>query len=144
MAVDIKDESGIEAEVLNLLAEQNELAIQEQALFSNPEFTAFIDRQKEVNAKLASFWKELESKMIEAGLKSVKGKWGYVTIADRTDYKVADIELLPPKFIKKVADTDKIKNYYKLEGKLPKGVEMKHSQHLTKRIKSQEEIENGK
>ena len=72
--------------------------------------------------------------MIEHDIKSLKGDWGSLTIAERTNFKV-DLDNLPTKFVKKVADTTKIATAYKLDGKLPKGVETSTTKYLTKRIK---------
>jgi hypothetical protein len=89
---------------------------------------------KEAQEKINSTWKEVETVMIENDIKSIKGDFGSLTIAERTNYK-ADLDVLPAKFIKKVADTTKIATYAKLEDKLPKGVTISTTKYLTKRIK---------
>jgi len=137
----------LEGEIVSAIATEGQLSVEVDALetelrTSDPKFQLFIEKQAElrqVQAKNAEIWKKIESDMIENNVKSIKGDWGYVTIADRTDYVVEDLTLLPAKFIKKVADNSKINSYIKLEGKLPKGVEEKHKQYLTKRIKAPKE-----
>lgn len=86
--------------------------------------------QDEINAT----WKQVESAMIGNDIKSIKGDWGSITIAEKNNFK-ADLDILPSKFIKKVADTTKIGTFFKLEGTLPKGVELSKTKYLTKRIK---------
>lgn len=89
---------------------------------------------KETQDKINATWKQVETVMIENDIKSIKGDFGSLTIAERTNYK-ADLDVLPAKFIKKVADTTKIATFAKLEGKLPKGVTTSITRFLTKRIK---------
>lgn len=93
-----------------------------------------ISSLKETQDKINATWKQVETAMIENDIKSIKGDFGSLTIAERTNYK-ADLDVLPAKFIKKVADTTKIGTYHKLEDKLPKGVTISTTKYLTKRIK---------
>lgn len=128
-------EEAVSAEVKALVVQQHDLAVKTDAMMNNPEFKAFRELQAAVNDKAAEVWKSIETRMIEAGIKNVKGEWGYITIAEKNNFVVADLRLVPTKFIKKVADTTKIGQAYKLEGKLPKGVLMTTTKYLTKGIK---------
>lgn len=93
-----------------------------------------ISSLKEAQEQINATWKQVETAMIDNDIKSIKGDFGSLTIAERTNYK-ADLDQLPAKFIKKVADTTKIATFAKLEGKLPKGVTTSSTKYLTKRIK---------
>lgn len=93
-----------------------------------------IARLKETQDKLNAEWKQVEEVMITNDIKSIKGEWGSLTIAERLNWKV-DFDQLPKKFIKKVADTKKISDSFRLEGKPPKGAEPSYTKYLTKRIK---------
>lgn len=128
-------EEAVNAEVKALVAQQNELTAKADAMMNNPEFKAFRELQAAVNEKAAKVWKSVEIQMIENNVKSVKGDWGWITIAERPNYVVPDIKLLPAKFIKKVADTKKIGDTYTLENKLPKGVVLSVTKYLTKGLK---------
>jgi hypothetical protein len=129
-----KAEDIIQSEVSDVLALQKTVEEMEQELAKNEVFQNFLTKQKEARTQIDATWKKVEEQMIEHNVKSIKGEWGSITIAERTNYK-ADLDLLPSKFIKKVADTAKIATYAKLENKLPKGVTTSLTKYLTKRIK---------
>lgn len=124
---DTKDTQAIiESDVLDVQKQQAELAQLQQALNDNPEFTRFMELNKAVNTKMAEVRKHIEGVMIPAYVvgkidKKIEGDWGFVTIKEDT---VLDTNLaeLPNKFIKKVADTTKIRKTLDLEGKPIKGV----------------------
>jgi hypothetical protein len=109
------------------------------ALSENPQFVKFMQFQKEFSDKSSEVFKKLEEQMIASGIKSVKGDWGYLTIAERTDIKVIDETKLPKKFFKKQVDSKKLNEAVKLSGKLPEGTEKKITKYLTKKIKTQKE-----
>lgn len=126
-----------EKTVAKIVKQQNELQAQELALMANPEFRAFQENQKKINAAIADYWKKVETGMIENNIKSIKGDFGSVTVAERTDFDV-DKELLPAKFYTKVVNTKLIADTYKLTGKAPKGTTPKVKKYLTKRLKAVE------
>lgn len=90
---------------------------------------------KDAETQIKATWKQVESVMIEHDIKSIKGDWGSITIAERTNYKAEDLDAVPSKFLKKALDTNKIAAAFKLENKLPKGITTSVTQYLTKRIK---------
>ena len=90
---------------------------------------------KEVQSKIDDTWKSVEKQMIDNNIKSVKGEWGSLTIAERTNYKAEDIDLVPKKFIKKTLDTKKVSAAEQLTGELPKGITASQTKFLTKRLK---------
>lgn len=142
MADTSDDQTVIEGEVVSALKEEGALQselmkLEEELREVSPQFQTFIEKQAElrmVQAKNSEVWKKVEEQMIQNNIKSIKGDWGSITIAERQNFKI-DLELLPAKFIKKVPDTTKIAASYKLEGKPPKGAEPYTTRYLTKRIK---------
>lgn len=124
----------IQAEVTTVLNLEKSVADIEKELMENVQFRDFLEKQKTAQSAIAATWKKIEEQMIENDVKSIKGEWGSITIAERTNYKT-DLDELPAKFIKRVADTTKIASYAKLENKLPKGVTTSQTKYLTKRIK---------
>ena len=129
-----KPEQEIQDVVTGVIELQQSLQTLEDQLAENEVFQSFLTKQKQAQAEIASTWKMVEQQMIEHNVKSVKGDWGSITIAERTNYK-ADLTELPSKFVKKVADTAKIQASHALEGKLPKGVTTSTTKYLMKRIK---------
>lgn len=124
----ISTESALSAELVQL----------EQELAEIPKFKEFIAKQaqlRDAQSKSSEIWKRIESQMIDNNIKSIKGDWGSITIAERDNFKASNLELVPRKFIKKTLDTTKISQFYKLEDKLPAGVEHTTSKYLTKRLK---------
>lgn len=130
-----KPEEKIQEVVSGVIELQQSLQDLEAELATNEVFQTFLTKQKQARAEIDATWKTIEQQMIEHDVKSVKGEWGSITIAERTNYKVENLDELPAKFIKKVADTTKIGTYHKLEDKLPKGVTISTTKYLTKRIK---------
>jgi hypothetical protein len=124
----------VNSEVEEVISLQKDLKSLEVQLSTNPVFIALLKRQKELTTQIAEFWKNIEQSMIENDVKSVKGDWGSVTIVERKKWKT-DLDKLPNKFIKKVADEQKIALAYDLEGKVPVGAELSYTKYLTKRIK---------
>lgn len=110
------------------------LANTEKKLEANPEFKKFLELQKEVNKKASEIWKQVEQEMIDNNIKQIKGDFGSLTITERQGWTY-DEEQLPNKFFKKVVDTKKITDTYRLEGKAPKGCEPYTTKYLTKRLK---------
>jgi hypothetical protein len=124
----------IEGEVLTTLDLQKSLEDMQAELMQNEKFRQFLELSKTVPQQIEETWNRIESEMVEHNIKSLKGEWGSITIAERLGWQI-DIDQLPNKFIKKVADTKKISDTYRLEGKAPKGCEPKTTKYLTKRIK---------
>lgn len=106
----------------------------ERAVVLEKEFIEQMYLVNDLQNKAKQFWKEVETAMINSGTKSFKGDWGSITIAEKMAWAV-DLDLLPKKFIKRVADTKKLSDTFRLENKPIKGAEPKYSKYLTKRIK---------
>lgn len=123
----------ISSEVEDLFVLERQLADVEQELMTNETFCKFIDMQKKVKATIDATWKKVEAQMIEHDVKSLKGDWGSLTIAERLGWITTDE--LPAKFYKKIVDTKKLSDTFRLEGKDIKGAVPQYTKYLTKRIK---------
>lgn len=121
------------------LYEEKQLALDEltKQLESNPQFKAFLQARKEFEAFDKEVWKRIESAMIANDIAQIKTNTMTLSIARKNNFKI-DIEKLPERYKKVVADTTKINGIYKLEGRVPQGVKVSHTQYLTKRIKDEE------
>lgn len=124
----------IGSEIKSLLTKEKQLEDMELLLQQNKQFRSFLALQKEVQDQSNIFWKNIEEQMIKYDIKSVSGDWGSVTIAERLNWDINEEEL-PKKFLKKVVDTTKLSNTFRLEGKAPKGASPRYTKYLTKRIK---------
>lgn len=60
---------------------------------------------------------------------------GYITLAERTNYKAEDLSQVDEKYLKQSLDTAKVKAEAVLTGQLPAGVEESKTQYITKKIK---------
>ena len=89
---------------------------------------------KSAQEQIDSEWATVKDLMITHNIKSIKGDWGTLTIAEKLmwDY---DSSQLPAKFFKKVVDTSKMSKYYRLEGKPPKAAFPRVIKFLQRRIK---------
>lgn len=124
----------IQGEVEEVFALERTLEQLEAELSQNEQFRNFLTKQKEAKDQIANTWKHIETAMIENNVKSIKGEWGSITIAERIGFDV-DEDQLPAKFFKKVVDIKRIGDTFKLEGKPIKGAEVKYTKYLNKRIK---------
>jgi hypothetical protein len=81
----------------------------------------------------------IKNAMIEAGVPKIEidmpGLSGYITLAERVNYKCDDPLDVEKKYLKEVLDTDKVKAEVTLTGKLPEGVMETHTQYITKKFK---------
>jgi len=60
---------------------------------------------------------------------------GYITLAERTNYRAEDLEQVAPEYLKSALDTDKVKAQAVLTGALPEGVTESKTQYITKKFK---------
>lgn len=130
-----KAQQVVDEQVSGIVELKNKIDNTETALMENPQFREFLELQKSFNEKSSEVWTKVEQLMIDNGVKSVKGSWGSITLAERTSYKAVDLDKVPRKFIKRTLDTTKVGQSHKLENELPRGVEANHTQYLMKRIK---------
>jgi hypothetical protein len=128
------DNTEIEQEVISLVTEQKDLERKESELMEYPRFGEFIKAQKTFKERSELMWAVIEEQMVTHSIKSIKGDWGSITVAERNGFDIDMVEL-PSKFLKKVADLKKIGDTYKLEGKAPKGTTPKITKYLMRRIK---------
>src|SRR5438552_1012456 len=123
----------IESEVINALSLQKSLDELQTELMANEQFRRFLELSKTVPKQIEETWDRIESAMIENNIKSIKGEYGSITIAEKLAWDTTDE--LPAKFYKKVVDTRKLSDTYRLEGRAPKGATPKMTKYLTKRLK---------
>lgn len=125
-------EDDIKLEATGVVLMQQELELREQEIMQNEEFRTFLQLQRDVNKKAEELWAGIERHMIDNGIKNVKGDWGSLTIAERHSWITTNE--LPKKFTKVVADTKKLTDTFKLEGKEPKGAHLTYKYNLVKRL----------
>jgi predicted DNA binding CopG/RHH family protein len=101
-------------------------------LAENQAFLDFLQIQKEMTAEFDKTWAVIKQRMEQYDIKSIKGEWGYITLAPRTTFSGVSSR----RFMKLALDTDKVKSYYSLYKKLPEGVKMAQTKYLSKRIKA--------
>lgn len=135
-------EESIQLEIISVISKQRDLENQEHELMQDPRFANYLKAQKEFKTQSELFWEAIKNSMIASGIKSVKGEWGSITVAERTTFEVDETKLAKilnddgaKKYFKEVPDVKKIGDDYKLKGKAPKGASPKVTQYLTKRIK---------
>lgn len=84
----------------------------------------------------------IKNAMIEAGVPKIEidlpNITGYITLAERTNYKADDISEVPEEYTKPALDTDKVKAQATLTGQLPVGVIETKTQYITKKFKAVE------
>lgn len=129
-----KTDTSVESQVQEVIALQTKAQEIELAIQSNHTIRELTRQKSELDGKIADFWKAIEEAMIATGTKSIKGDWGYVTLVEKIgSWTVTD--KLPAKFMKKVLDSTKISNHFKLTGKAPEGATPNFTRYLRKEIK---------
>jgi predicted nuclease with TOPRIM domain len=130
-----KPEKEIEDDVTQAITLAHELAALEQELMvADERFRKFIEKQQTFKKQSEELFNQIEEKMVEYGIKTVKGEWGAISLVERT-YFTIDEDSLPRGYKKLVPDTKKIGDHYKLTGEAIKGAEPKTKHHLQKRFK---------
>lgn len=81
----------------------------------------------------------IKQAMIEAGVPKIEidlpELTGYITLAERTNYRAEDLSVVHEDYIKPALDTDKVKAQAVLTGELPAGVSESKTQYITKKFK---------
>lgn len=84
----------------------------------------------------------IKNAMIEAGVPKVEfdtdNFTGYITLAERTNYRAEDLSAVHGDFLKSALDTDKVKAAATLTGQIPDGVVESKTQYITKKFKAVE------
>jgi len=84
----------------------------------------------------------IKNAMIEAGVPKIEidlpNLTGYITLAERTNYRAEDLSQVADEFLKSALDTDKVKAQATLTGQLPAGVVESKTQYITKKFKAVE------
>jgi hypothetical protein len=84
----------------------------------------------------------IKNAMIEAGVPKIEidlpNVTGYITLAERTNYKAEDLSEVDEQYTKPALDTDKVKAQHTLTGQLPVGVIESKTQYITKKFKAVE------
>lgn len=127
-------QKAIEAEIVETLALQKTVASEEAELMLDERFRSFLTRQKEAQERIANVWDIVEAQMTKHDIKSIKGDFGSITLAERTTFEV-DVQELEDEYFKRVPDTKKIGTAYTLFGDPPKGTTVRKTKYLVKRIK---------
>lgn len=130
-------EEQLASEVESILGVEQSLLKLEQELAQDERFRQFLTKQKDYTDQIKAFWKQMEAKMIENNIRSIKGDWGSITIAERHNWKTTD--KLARRFHKVVVDTKKLTDYFLLTDKEPTGAKHSIKKYLTKRIKTDEQ-----
>lgn len=122
---------------------------QSTALVKNPNTKRAISTLQRL-AKMEAQYKQLEKEskeavalikeaMIEQNIERVTidtdGLTGYITLAERTNYKAEDLDEVDNEFKKYSLDTEKVKAQAVLTGELPKGVITSKTKYITKSFK---------
>lgn len=129
-----KIEADVKQSVESILELEDKLANVEQQMLQNDQFKAFITAQRKAQDEIAVTWKAIESQMIKHNIKNIKGDWGTLTIAQRQNWEI-DESKLPDFFFKRVPDTKKIADAFKLTSVSPKGVKRSVTKYLMKKLK---------
>lgn len=126
-------------------------ANQSNILVKNPntkKAVAVLQKYAQLEAQLKATKKEadeatelIKEAMVDAGVPKIEidmpGLSGYITLAERTNYKAENIMEVEAKYLKSVLDTDKVKAQHTLTGNLPDGVSESKTQYITKKFKAE-------
>lgn len=111
--------------------------IDNKSLVALKKFAKAEAQLKELKAKHDEVVAQIQQAMEENGVTKISGDWGYITLAERTTYGVADLGAIPDEFIvqKPSLDTAKVKAQAVLTGEVPAGVKQTKTKYITKKLK---------
>jgi hypothetical protein len=111
--------------------------IDNKSLVALRKFAAAEAQLKELKAKHDEVIEQIRDAMIANNVDKLEGDWGYITLAERTNYKAVDLNEVPREFVELKASLmlDRVKAQDVLSGELPAGVIKTSTQYITKKIK---------
>lgn len=109
-----------------------------KALESLQKFAALELEYKATKAAADKATETIKEAMIANNVQRLDGDWGYITLAERTNYSAEDISKVGADWIKPSLDTTKIKATQTLTGILPVGITESKTQYITKKFKAVE------
>lgn len=122
----------IEKRAGTILRLSDGLQVQNHELIQSEAFIEFLGLQHSLQQQIDDGWKMLQQLMETRGVKSIKGEWGHITLAERRTLKAS--QPLSPRFYKKVLDTNKVRAYETMKGDLPEGVIQTVTNYLSKKV----------
>lgn len=122
----------ISTKVRHSLELEGQLVIKNGVIEQTPILLNFLQVTKELEEQIEASYAYLKEQMVANNVRSVKGEWGSLTIAERLNWKT--IDTVAPRFYKKTLDTSKLKAYYIAMNRLPNGVDVSTTQYLSKRL----------
>lgn len=108
------------------------LVVRKGEIIQSEEFIAFVTAQKQLQEQIDTNWQLFQELMEQKHVASVKGSWGYITLASRKSLKAT--RPLPPRFYRQVLDSSKLEAYKTMKGSYPEGVVETNSNYLSKRV----------
>jgi hypothetical protein len=129
----------IDVEVSEYLELEKSLKLVETELLESDTFRKYIALQQRIKSADNELWSKVGPKYIElyeAGVlpKTLKYEWGTISAVRNVKLDI-NMDELPKKFKKIVADTTMIHGTYDLEGKPPKGVKVTIEHSFRKSLK---------
>jgi hypothetical protein len=110
--------------------------VDNKSLVALRKFAAAEAQLKELKEKHDEVIEQIRAAMVENGVTRLEGDWGYITLAERTNYSIKNLADLDPKYTKLSLDSTKVKAQAVLTGELPAGVAEKKTQYITKKLKA--------
>lgn len=101
-------------------------------LAENAAFLDFLKIQQQMTAEIDKTWDVVKERMQQYDIKKIDGDWGHITMAERKNFSING--RVTDSFTKKVLDTSKVSQYFKLYKKLPAGVALSTTKYLSKKI----------
>lgn len=104
-----------------------------QILVSDPKAFEILKLKEDLDTRIKEGLTKLQGMMELSHTKKLIGEWGYITLVHTTRFNVIESQL-PEEFFKRVPDTRKIGDNYKLKNTVPPGVTPMITTSLRKKI----------
>lgn len=112
-----------------------------KALAVLQKFAALETQYKTLEKEAKAATELIKEAMISQGVQKIDvdlpGLTGYITLAERTNYKAEDLSEVAEEYLKPALDTEKVKAQAVLTGQLPAGVIETKTQYITKKFKAE-------
>lgn len=121
-----KDVEALDSLIEDAVNEENALAARaEELALQSKQFADFMAAKKHQDERLEVLWSLVKEYMIENGISEHETDYIKLKLTPSGKYKAEDIDSVPDELCKitRSLDNKAVKDYLKLKGKLPEGVE---------------------
>ena len=106
-----------------------------QLMDLDPRFKQFIELEQRVKEESSRIWTVIRDQMNQHDIRKISGDWGSITLVEKIGGWTTELDKLPRRYVKKVANTEALTMDYNLTNIVPAGATPNYTKYLLKKIK---------